>query len=72
LLGTGDWLQQLDPIPERISNVRPIVSGKRLIGGNGAAGVPAALEQLREILDEHRGMGFLCRSKVVLDAQMNQ
>jgi len=67
----GQRFQQFDAIPERVSNVRPIVSEKRFIDGDNVASVPAALKQLAEIHDEQRRMSFLCGSKVVLDSQMN-
>jgi hypothetical protein len=64
-------LEQLDPISERIGDVRSSVPGKRLVLDHVAAGRTAALEQRLQVVDQQRRMRLSGGSEIVLDAEVH-
>src|SRR5262249_34064657 len=65
------WLHQLKPIPERISHIHPMIAFERLIGNELYTCTPTPLNQLIQPLYQQGRMGFLRRSEIFLNAEVD-
>jgi len=64
-------LQQLNPIAERIVHIHAVVAFKRLVFYHAESGCAYALCEGRKILYLQRRMSLLCRTKFLVDAEVN-
>lgn len=73
LLGgpVGRRFHQLDPVPKRVIDIRPVITRQRLIVGNVVTALLQADDQLPEAIHDEGGMGLARRHEILLYAQVN-
>ena len=70
LLGDLEPLEQLDPVTERVRDVRPDVARERFVLDDRNVRSAAAREQSLEVEDTQRRMRLRCGPEAGLDPQM--
>jgi len=64
-------LNELDPVPEGIIHIHSLLPIERIIRQNPVTRLLERLDERVQPLDHEPWMGFLCGSKVGIDAEVN-